>query len=102
MPRFLVKPWMVKGATDAIFLDGINQIRNHGYSSSPRSMGAPGQVFYASTLLNHNQTWWPHYPAISRYTARMQYLLQQGEPANDVWIYHNLWDGMADYPRPSG
>lgn len=101
MPRFLVKPWMVKGASDAIYLDGINQIRNHGYSSSPRRMGKPGQVFYASTLINHNQTWWPHYPAIASYTARMHYLLQQGEAANDVWIYHNLWDGMADYRQPT-
>ncbi len=101
MPRFLVKPWMVKAASDAIYLDGINHIRNHGYSSSPRRYGSPGQVFYASTLINHNQTWWPHYPAISAYVARMNYALQQGEPANDVWIYHNLWDGMADYRQPT-
>ena len=101
MPRFLVKPWMVKGATDAMFLDGINQIRNHGYSSSPRDMGAPGQVFYASTMINHNQTWWPHYPAISGYVTRMQYLLQQGKATNRVWIYHNLWDGMDDYRKPT-
>jgi hypothetical protein len=101
MPRFLVKPWMVKAASDAIYLDGINQIRNHGYSSSPRSMDKPGQVFYASTLINHNQTWWPHYPAVSSYVARMNYLLQQGEPATDVWVYHNLWDGMADYRQPT-
>ncbi|MCW5965521.1 MAG: hypothetical protein KIT83_15905 [Bryobacterales bacterium] len=101
MPRFLVKPWMVKAASDAIYLDGINHIRNHGYSSSPRRHGKPGQVFYASTLINHNQTWWPHYPAISAYVARMNYALQQGQPANDIWIYHNLWDGMADYKQPT-
>lgn len=101
MPRFLVKPWMIKAASDAIYLDGINQIRNHGYSSSPRSFDAPGQVFYASTLINHNQTWWPHYPAVSSYVARMNYALQQGEPACDVWVYHNLWDGMADYRQPT-
>jgi hypothetical protein len=101
MPRFLVKPWMVKAASDAIYLDGINHIRNHGYSSSPRQIAPPGQVFYASTLINHNQTWWPHYPAVSGYVSRMNYLLQQGEPVTDVWVYHNLWDGMADYRRPT-
>ncbi|MCU0227899.1 MAG: hypothetical protein MUF01_09705, partial [Bryobacterales bacterium] len=79
----------------------INQIRNHGYSSSPRRHGRPGQVFYASTLMNHHQTWWPHYPAIAQYVTRMNYLLQQGEAVNDVWIYHNLWDGMADYKQPT-
>ncbi|MDZ7637642.1 MAG: glycosyl hydrolase [Bryobacterales bacterium] len=101
MPRFLVKPWMLKAASDAIYLDGINQIRNHGYPSSPRRLKAPGNVFYASTLINHNQTWWPHYPAISAYVGRMNYLLQQGEAANDVLVYHNLWDGMADYRQPT-
>ncbi len=101
MPRFLVKPWMVKAASDAIYLDGINHIRNHGYSSSPRRHGKPGQVFYASTLINHSQTWWPHYPAIAQYVTRMNYALQHGEAANDVWIYHNLWDGMADYKQPT-
>jgi hypothetical protein len=100
-PRFLVKPWMVKAASDAIYLDGINQIRNHGYSSSPQRLKAPGNVFYASTLMNHNQTWWPHYPAVSAYVGRMNYVLQQGEPANDVLLYHNLWDGMADYKQPT-
>lgn len=101
MPRFLVKPWMLKAASDAIYLDGINQIRNHGYSSSPRRLKAPGNVFYASTLINHNQSWWPHYRAISAYVGRMNYLLQQGEAANDVLVYHNLWDGMADYRQPT-
>lgn len=100
-PRFLVKPWMLKAASDAIYLDGINQIRNHGYSSSPRRLKAPGNVFYASTLINHNQTWWPHYPAVSAYVGRMNYVLQQGEPANDALLYHNLWDGMADYKQPT-
>lgn len=101
MPRFLVKPWMLKAASDAIYLDGINQIRNHGYSSSPRRLKAPGNVFYASTLINHNQTWWPHYPAVAAYVTRMNYVLQQGEPSNDVLLYHNLWDGMADYKQPT-
>ena len=100
-PRFLVKPWMLKAASDAIYLDGINQIRNHGYPSSPRRLAAPGSAFYASTLINHNQTWWPHYPAIAAYVARMNYVLQQGEPSNDVLLYHDLWDGMADYHQPT-
>jgi hypothetical protein len=97
MPRFLVRLDQMKAASDAIYLDGINQIKNHGYSSSPRAMGAPGQVFYASTLVNHNQTWWPHYRALAKYVARMNYAMQAGERVADIALYYNLPDAQAEY-----
>jgi hypothetical protein len=100
MPRFLVSLDQMKAAGDAIYLDGINQIKNHGYSSSSRTMEAPGQVFYASTLVNHNQTWWPHYPALAKYVTRMNYAMQAGERVADIALYHNLPDAQAEYDDP--
>jgi hypothetical protein len=78
----------------------VNQIKNHGYSSSPRRVGKPGWVFYASTLINHNQTWWPHYPALAAYVTRMNYLMQSGQYVADVALYHNLPDARAHFDDP--
>jgi hypothetical protein len=101
MPRFLTSLAAMKGASDAAWLDGINQVKNHGYSSSPPREGRPGFVFYASTMINHNQTWWPHYPSLARYVARMNYLMQAGERVADVALYYNLPDAMAMWDAPS-
>jgi hypothetical protein len=86
---------MMKAASDAIYLDGIQQIKNHGYPSSPEVAGKPGWAFYASTLINHNQTWWPHYPALAAYVTRMNYLMQAGDRVADIAIYSNIHDARA-------
>ncbi len=100
MPRFLVSLSLMKAASDALYIDGVNQIKNHGYSSSPRRVGKPGWAFYASTLINHNQTWWPHYPALAAYVTRMNYLMQSAQYVADVALYHNLPDARANFDDP--
>jgi hypothetical protein len=97
MPRFLVTLGQMKAASDALYIDGVNHIKAHGYSSSPRAAGKPGWAFYASTLINHNQTWWPHFPALAAYLARMNYLMQSGEYVADLSLYHNLHDARANW-----
>ncbi len=99
-PRFTVTLAQMKAATDALFLDGVNRIKAHGYSSSPVEVGKPGWVFYASTLINHNQTWWPHFPALAKYIARVQSWLQPSTYVADLAVYHNLHDARAHYNRP--
>jgi len=101
MPRFLVSLALMKAASDAMYLDGINHIKNHGYSSSPRCLSKPGWVFYASALINHNQTWWPHYPALATYVARMNYLMQSARYVADIVLYDNLHDARAHYDEPA-
>jgi len=101
MPRFLVRLDQLKAASDAIVLDGIRHIKNHGFPSSPRQIGKPGWVFYASTMINPNQTWWPHYHALSKYVARLNYLMQAGERVSDVAIYSGVADSRAHYEQPS-
>jgi len=101
MPRFLVRLDQLKAASDAIVLDGIRHIKNHGFPSSPPQIGKPGWVFYASTMINPNQVWWPHYHALSAYVARLNYLMQAGERVSDVALYSGVADSRAHYDEPT-
>jgi glycosyl hydrolase family 106( putative alpha-L-rhamnosidase) len=91
-PRFMVTLEMMKAATDAQFLEGINQIVNHGYPYSPPQAGQPGWTFYASTMINHNNIWWRHYVHLARYIQRVSGLLQHGVSVNAVAVYLPLAD----------
>ncbi|MBI4165953.1 MAG: hypothetical protein HY508_09500 [Acidobacteria bacterium] len=97
VPLFLTTLEMMKAATDSTFLDGINQIVNHGYSYSPPEAGDPGRVFYASTLINHANLWWRHYPHLAKYVQRAAALLQQGVSVNSVAVYLPLADVFAEF-----
>jgi len=96
-PLFMVTLEMMKAASDAQFLDGINQIVNQGYSYSPPQAGQPGWTFYASTVVNHNNIWWPHYHYLTQYIQRVCALLQQGVAVNPVGVYVPLADVYAKF-----
>ena len=96
-PLFTTTLEMMKAATDAMLLDGINHIVNHGYSYSPPQAGEPGWAFYASTEANHTKTWWRHYPHLARYVQRACALLQQGVSVNPVAVYLPLADLYAQF-----
>jgi hypothetical protein len=96
-PLFTTTLEQMKPATDAVLLDGLNHIVNHGYSYSPALAGEPGWSFYASTEANHTNTWWRHYPHLARYVARACALLQQGVSVNPVAIYLPLPDLYAQF-----
>jgi hypothetical protein len=96
-PLFMVTLEMMKAASDAQFLDGINQIVNQGYSYSPPQAGQPGWVFYASTVINHNNIWWCHYKHLAKYVQRVSALLQQGVSINPVGVYVPLADVYAKF-----
>jgi len=96
-PLFTVTLEMMKAATDAQFLDGINQIVNHGYPYSPPQAGQPGWTFYASTLINHNNLWWRHYPQLASYIQRTAGMLLQGVSVNPVAVYVPLADLYAEF-----
>ena len=96
-PLFMVTLEMMKAASDAQFLDGINQIVNQGYSYSPPQVGQPGWTFYASTVVNHNNIWWRHYHYLTQYIQRVCALLQQGVSVNPVGVYVPLADVYAKF-----
>lgn len=96
-PLFTVTLEMMKAATDAQFLDGLNQIVNQGYSYSPPQAGQPGWTFYAPTCINHNCIWWRHYPHLARYIQRASALLQQGISVNPIGVYLPLADLYSEF-----
>lgn len=96
-PLFTTTLEMMKAATDSTLLDGINHIVNHGYSYSPPEAGEPGWAFYASTEVNHTQTWWRHYPRLTSYVQRTCGLLREGVSVNPVLVYLPMADVYAEY-----
>ncbi len=96
-PLFVTTLEQMKPATDAVLLDGLNHIVNHGYSYSPPQAGEPGWSFYASTEANHTNTWWRHYPHLSRYIQRTCALLQTGAAVNPVAVYLPVGDLYAQF-----
>lgn len=100
-PRFVVTLENIKAAADSIFLDGMNQIVNHGYSYSPADSGKLGWPFYASSQINHTNTWWPFYKYMGAYINRVCDFLQRGKtriklavylPQADIWAENPLSD----------
>ena len=96
-PLFATTLERMKPATDAVLLDGLNHIVNHGYSYSPPEAGEPGWAFYASTEANHTNTWWRHYPHLARYVQRTCAVLQTGVAVNPVAVYLPLSDLFAQF-----
>jgi hypothetical protein len=89
---------MVKRAFDAIVVDGIQQIVNHGFSYSPEREGKPGWNFYASSILNPNNTWWRFFPALSGYMHRVCSMMQGGHALSSVMVYIPAADIWSDSP----
>lgn len=98
-PRYIVNLEIMKRATDAIFLDGINHIINHGYAFTPNEFKQDGLPFYASTVISPHNTWWKHYPKLSNYIVNCQTLFQNNKiktnilmylPQNDVWANSSI------------
>lgn len=96
-PLYTTTLEMMKPATDAVLLDGLNHIVNHGYSYSPPEAGLPGWAFYASTEANHTNTWWRHYKHLARYVQGACALLQQGISVNPVAVYFPVGDLFAQF-----
>ena len=82
----------VKPELDSILVSGINHIFYHGTVFSPQDAAWPGWLFYASTQFNPNNTWWDDFAALNRYIARVQSVLQAGQPDNDILLYWPLAD----------
>lgn len=78
----------LKHSFDQALTEGMNRLIWHTFTSSPQSMGKPGQEYFAGTHLNPNVTWWPVAGALTSYINRAEYLLQQGDPVADVLYYY--------------
>ncbi|MBQ4592358.1 MAG: hypothetical protein IJB20_10025 [Clostridia bacterium] len=95
-PRFTETLEEMKAAVDAVFLDGMNMIVNHGYAYSPEKAGKRGWPFYASTHINHTVPWWPLYGNLGDYIHRASAVLRFGHPVAEVAVYLPQADVYAD------
>jgi hypothetical protein len=67
---------------------GLNLIFWHAFTSSPSSMGIPGQEYFAGTHFNPQITWANQAHAFVSYLNRCQSMLQQGRFVADVCYYY--------------
>lgn len=95
-PRFTETLEEMKAAVDAVFLDGMNMIVNHGYAYSPEKAGKRGWPFYASTHINHTVPWWPLYGNLGDYIHRASAALRWGRPVAEIAVYLPQADIYAD------
>ena len=95
-PRFTETLEEMKAAVDAVFLDGMNMIVNHGYAYSPEKAGKRGWPFYASTHINHTVPWWPLYRNLGSYIHRASAVLRRGRHDARVAVYLPQADVYAD------
>ena len=82
----------VKYLMDDLFLSGVNHLFYHGLCYSPDEAGWPGWHFYASLEMNPRNSIWRDVPALNAYAARVQSILQSGQPDNDILLYWNTAD----------
>src|SRR5438094_2197864 len=94
--HFTVTLDQLKQEVDQLFVSGVNHVIYHGTAYSPRDAAWPGWQFYASTELNPRNAIWRDLPALNRYVARVQSILQSGRPDNDVLLYWPLYANWHD------
>ena len=87
----------LKPAFDMAITEGMNRLVWHEFTSSPASTGLPGQEYFAGTHLNPKVTWWNAGTAFFQYLNRVQFLMQQGVPANDVLYFYG--DNVPNFVR---
>ena len=98
VPRFLETLENMKAEADAIFLDGMNMIVNHGYPYSPKDSGKLGWPFYASSHICSKNTYWPYYNELGAYIQRVSGMLRLGTHKCDVAIYLPQNDVWSENP----
>lgn len=78
----------LKPAFDMAITEGMNRLVWHTFTSSPASTGLPGQEYFAGTHLNPKVTWWDAGDAFFQYLNRVQFMMQQGVPVDDVLYFY--------------
>lgn len=78
----------LKPTFDMAVTEGMNRLVWHEFTSSPASTGLPGQEYFAGTHLNPKVTWWNAGDDFFRYLNRVQFMMQQGLPVDDVLYFY--------------
>ncbi len=94
--HFRVTPQELKQAADFLWLGGVNHLFFHGIPYSPEDAGWPGWLFYASTHMGKHGGLWRDLPAFNAYIARVQSMLQSGQPDSQALLYFPALDLLHD------
>jgi hypothetical protein len=100
-PVFMAAPLDIKAESNQQFLNGINQLLFHGWPYTAPGVEYPGWRFYAAAVFNEKNPWWIVMPDVTRYLARISYLMRQGSPANDVALYLPEEDAFTNFTPTS-
>jgi hypothetical protein len=87
----------LKPSFDMAITEGMNRLVWHEFTSSPLSTGLPGQEYFAGTHLNPKVTWWNAGQAFFTYLNRVQFMMQQGTPVNDILYFYG--DNVPNFVR---
>ena len=94
--NFREPPSAAKPQIDRLFTAGINHIFYHGTAYSPADAPWPGWFFYASSQLKPENPLWEDLRGMHAYVARVQSVLQAGQPDNQVLLYWPFDDFVDD------
>jgi hypothetical protein len=89
----------IKPELDQLFLNGINRVYYHGSPYTPQDAPWPGWLFYASILVNPNNTIFRDMNGLNEYATRVQSFLQYGKPDNEVLVYLPIYDIWQNYRK---
>ena len=87
----------LKPSFDMAITEGMNRLVWHEFTSSPASTGLPGQEYFAGTHLNPKITWWNAGGAFFLYLNRIQFMMQQGTPVDDILYFYG--DTVPNFVR---
>lgn len=82
----------IKPELDQLFLNGVNRVYYHGSPYTPKEDAWPGWLFYASVLVNPNNTIFRDMHSLNEYASRVQSFLQSGSPDNEILLYFPIYD----------
>jgi len=88
-------PADLKPFGDAAFCQGINQIILHSYVHQAKDLKPGATLMKFAAHFNRNNPWWEFSQGWMDYQARVQYILQKGEPIVDVIFY--VGDQLPEY-----
>jgi hypothetical protein len=94
--NFRETPAAAKPQLDRLFAAGINHVFYHGTAYSPPDAPWPGWFFYAATQLKPENPLLEDFGGMHAYVARVQSVLQAGQPDNDVLLYWPFDDLVDD------
>lgn len=90
---------LIKPEMDQLFANGVNRVFYHGTPYTPQEAPWPGWLFYASILVNPNNTIFRDMSALNMYIARIQSFMQSGTPDNELLLYFPIYDIWENFRK---